>query len=382
MLARHVERGNVPGLVALVSRQDRVHVETFGTKVDSGDGPIERDTIFRISSMTKPVVAAATMTLVEEGGLDLDGSVDPLLPELTDRRVLKRLDGPLGDTVPAKRSITVRDLLSMRMGFGFVFEPSSGTFPITRAASDLRVMPGPPMPDTPFSPDEWLRRLGTLPLMYQPGERWTYPTPFSVLGVLLSRASGQPLEAFLSERVFKPLGMKDTGFSVPPDKLERLASCYTASSQPGVLELYDGADDSAWGRPPRFPDGEGGLVSTVDDYLAFGQMMLGRGTYKGERVLSRASVEAMTTGALTPEQRTSAGFFLDGGRSWGLGVSLLTEGDDVSQSSRFGWEGGLGTAWYSDSSERTVGILMTQVLGFPSRIDADFRAWLFRTPEE
>lgn len=372
----------MPGAVALVSRQDEVHALTVGTKAVSGNEPMGRDTIFRISSMTKPIAAAATMLLVEEGAFELDDPVDALLPELADRRVLKQTSGSLTDTVPVSRPITVRDLLTMCMGFGFIMEPASNTFPISKAASDLGVMPGPPIPHTSLLPDEWLRRFATLPLMYQPGEKWTYATPFSVLGILLSRAAGQSLETFLCERIFGPLGMKDTGFSVPPDKLERLASCYTASSQPGVLELYDDAYSSAWRNPPLFPDAGGGLVSTVDDYLAFGQMMLAKGRYKGERVLSSTSVEAMTADQLTPEQQVSAGFFLDGGRGWGLGMSILTEGEDSAASSRFGWEGGLGTAWYSDPGEDTVAILMTQVLGFPSHIDADFRAWLFQTPGE
>lgn len=371
-LAGHVERGEVPGVVTLVSHRGEVHVDTIGMKSVSGNEPMQRDTIFRISSMTKPLAAAATMLLVEESRFQLDDPVDALLPELADRKVLKRVSGPLEDTVPANRPITVRDLLTMRMGFGFILEPSS-TYPIHQAATELGVMPGPPLPMTPFSPDEWLRRFATLPLMYHPGANFTYQTPFSVLSVLLERAAEQPLETLLRERILEPLGMKDTSFSVPPEKLDRLASCYTASAQPGALELYDDANDSAWHNPPRFPDAGGGLVSTVDDYLAFGQMMLDGGTYRGERILTRTAVEAMTTNQLTPEQQASGGFFLDGGREWGLGVSVLTDADDVAVGAgRFGWDGGLGTSWYSDPSKGLVGILMTQVLGFPSRIDSDF----------
>ena len=378
MLADHVERGNVPGAFALISYHDEVYIETVGTKAVTGNQPMARDTIFRISSMTKPLAAAATMLLVEENRFQLDDPVDALLPELAERKVLKRVSGPLEETVPANRPITVRDLLTMRMGFGFILEPSS-TYPIYQAAGELGVMPGPPLPLTPLSPGEWLRRFATLPLMCQPGANFTYQTPFSVLSVLLERAAEQPLETLLRERILAPLGMKDTSFSVPPKKLDRLAGCYAASARPGVLELYDDAKDSAWRTPPRFPDAGGGLVSTVDDYLAFGQMMLDGGSYRGERILTRASVEAMTTNQLTPEQQTSGGFFLDGGRGWGLGMSILPEGGNRATSSRFGWEGGLGTAWYSDPNKNTVALLMTQVLGFPSHIDADFRAWLLQT---
>ncbi len=185
VLMGHVKRGEVPGVVALVSRRGEVHVDTIGMKSVSGNEPMQRDTIFRISSMTKPLAAAATMLLVEENRFQLDDPVDALLPELAGRRVLKQINGPLEDTVPANRPITVRDLLTMGMGFGFILEPSS-TYPIHQAATELGVMPGPPLPMTPFSPDEWLRRFATLPLMYHPGANFTYQTPFSVLSVRLN----------------------------------------------------------------------------------------------------------------------------------------------------------------------------------------------------
>src|SRR5271169_5638484 len=161
----------VPGIVTLVRRRGEVHVDTIGTKVVGGSDPVRRDTIFRIASMSKPVTAAAAMILVEECKLRLDEPVDRLLPELADRKVLQRLDGPLNETVQAERPITVRDLLTFRMGFGIVMAPP-GTYPIQRAAADQRIRMGPPLPQEQPAPDEWVRRLGKLPLMYQPGERW------------------------------------------------------------------------------------------------------------------------------------------------------------------------------------------------------------------
>jgi CubicO group peptidase (beta-lactamase class C family) len=371
LLASHVERRAVAGVVTLVSRRGATHVDAIGTKMIGGRDPIRRDTIFRIASMTKPIAAAATMILVEECTLRLDDPVDEFLPELANRRVLRTIDADLDDTVPAKRSITVRDLLTLRMGFGFVFAPSA--LPIERAASELEVMPGPPNPQRFPPPDEWLRRLGTLPLMRQPGERWMYPTGYSVLGVLLARAAGQPLEQFLRERIFDPLGMQDTGFSVPAAKRDRLAGSYVLTAETGALDVYDEAGTSQWRDPPAFPDAEGGLVSTVDDYMAFGQMMLNNGQYGNERILSRASVELMTTGQITPEQRLGSEFFLESNRDWGFGVSIITQHDDVASApGRFGWDGGLGTSWYADPREDLTAILMTQALGFPSRIDRDF----------
>ena len=185
-MAGHVERGDVPGLVTLVSWRGEAHVDTIGMKAAGGSDPIERDTIFRISSMTKPVTAAATMILVDEAKLQLDEPVDRLLPELSGRQVLTGIDAQLDDTVPADRPISVRDLLTFRMGFGIVMAPP-GMYPIQDAMSELRLAQGIPSPSTPPAPDEWIRRLGTLPLMHQPGERWMYNTGSDVLGVPRNR---------------------------------------------------------------------------------------------------------------------------------------------------------------------------------------------------
>lgn len=375
VLAGHVESGEVPGLVTLVSRRGEVHVDTIGAKAVGGD-PVRRDTIFRITSMTKPITAAAAMILVEECKIRLDEPVDRLLPELANRKVLKRLDGPLDDTEPAKRPITVRDLLTFRMGLGMIMGPPD-VYPIQKAVIALGIVGfGPPNQATPHDPDEWLRRLATLPLMHQPGERWMYNTGSYVLGVLIARASGKPLEAFLRERIFEPLGMKDTGFSVPAAKLDRLVSAYWPNAQTGALDLYDDAKDSQWARPPAFPDGGAGLVSTVDDYLAFGRLMLNKGKNGSERILSRPSVEAMTTDQLTPAQKAASDFAgLWESHGWGFGVCVVTRRDGVAASpGRFGWDGGSGTTWASDPAEDLVAILMTQRAAFPpiSAVYLDF----------
>ena len=182
-----------------------------------------------------------------------------------------------------------------------------------------------------------------------------------LLGVVIARASGQALETFLRERLFEPLGMNDTGFSVPATRIDRLATAYWTNAETGALELYDEAKGGQWSRPPAFPSGGGGLVSTVDDYLAFGQMMLNKGRHGTARILSRPSVELMTTDHLTPEQRADVGVFLGDNRGWGFGVSMVTRRDDVAGSvGRFGWDGGLGTSYSSDPRENMVGVLMTQ----------------------
>ncbi len=362
VMTGYVERGEVPGLVTLVSRRGEVHIDAIGTLAYEDSDPIRRDTIFRISSMTKPITAVATMILVEECKIRLDEPVDRLLPELAGRQVLKHLDGRLDDTVPANRPITVRDLLTFRMGFGQMMAPPDA-YPILKVANEKQIGMGPPSPDTLPAPDEWIRRLGQLPLMHQPGEMWMYNTGSDVLGVLIARASGQQLEAFLRERIFEPLGMKDTGFSVPSHKLDRLATSYWTNFVSGKIEVYDDAKGSQWSRPPAFPSGAGGLVSTIDDYLAFGQMMLNQGRHSGERILSRLSVETMTTDQLTPEQKAVSGLVPGDfdNLGWGFGMSVVTRRDDVAAvPGRYGWDGGMGTSWYSDPREEMVTILMTQ----------------------
>jgi CubicO group peptidase (beta-lactamase class C family) len=322
--------------------------------------------------MTKPVAAVAAMILVEECRLRLDDPVDPLLPELADREVLKRPDWPVDETVPANRPITPRDLLTLRLGIGAVLAPP-GSHPIQEAMEEAELAPGADSPSLP--PDEWMRRLGGLPLIHQPGERWMYETGSDVLGVLISRATGGPLEAFFRERIFEPLGMDDTGFHVPPAKADRLASLYGANPETGALELHDDAGDSKWSRPPAFESGGGGLVSTVDDYLAFCRMMLNGGKHGGERILSRPSVELMTTDHLTPGQRQGAEMLLGENGGWGFGMSVVTGRDDLAATpGRFGWDGGYGTSGYSDPGEDMIGILMTQRLAGPDspRIDLDF----------
>ncbi|HEV7974183.1 serine hydrolase domain-containing protein [Amycolatopsis sp.] len=368
VMAGYVERGEVPGLVTLVSRRGETHVDVLGAKTLGGDDPMRRDTIFRIASITKCFAAAGAMMLVEECKLRLDEPVDRLLPELADRRVLKRIDGPVDDTVPANRPITLRDLLTFRLGMGMILgHPEE--LPIQRAIAELELAGfGAPNRQADYGPDEWMRRLSTLPLLHQPGERWHYNTGSYILGVLIARASGQSLETFLRERLFDPLGMPDTGFTVPAGKLDRFPAQYHADPESGELVLDEEAGNAEWSEPPAFPDAGGGMVSTVDDCFAFGRMMLHQGKLGGERVLSRASVEAMTTDHLTPEQKAVSGFFPGyfDTRGWGLGVSMVTKRDDVASSpGRFGWDGGTGTSWYTDPAEDLVAVLLTQRGAFP-----------------
>jgi len=347
-------------VVALLTRRDDTHVEVIGAQ-QVGGAPMRRDTIFRITSMTKPVTAAAAMILIEEGKLRLDEPVDRLLPELANRRVLTRLDAPLSETVPARRAITVRDLLTFRLGFGQIMAPPED-YPVAKAGIDLMIGMGPPEPARMPPPDEWLRRLGTLPLMHHPGEGWMYNTGADILGVLIARAADQPLETFLRDRLFEPLGMKDTGFFVPPDKQARLTAAYWTSLKDGTLALHDDPTTGHWSRPPQMPMGGSGLVSTADDYGAFARMLLNKGHYGAVRLLSRPAVELMTTDQLTRPQKVAAhfvpGFFDDQG--WGFCLAVQTRRTGFGGTDRYGWAGGFGTSWANDPTEELIGILMTQ----------------------
>jgi len=385
VMANHVERGNVPGIVTLVSRRDEVHVDTIGSLAFGGSEPMRRDTIFRIASVTKPMIAAAAMILVEECTLRLDDPVDRWLPELADRQVLRSIDSPLDDTVPANRPITLRDLLTFRLGFGAVMAPP-GQYPIQEAMDEAGLTPSANLPT--HAPDEMMKRLGSLPLLHQPGEQWLYNTGSDVLGVLIARAAGQPLEAFLRERIFEPLGMQDTAFSVPQEKLDRLATCYQTNFETGGPALFDAARGGRFASPPTFESGAGGLVSTVDDCLAFGRMMLNNGKHGAERILSRPSVELMTTDHITSEQKAVSSFFPGfwNNRGWGFGLSIITRRDDLSSvPGRYGWDGGYGTSWYCDPSEDMIGILLTQrIMDSPSAqvVFLDFWTSVYQTIDD
>ena len=365
IMRRHVDSGRLPGLVTAISRRGEDHVDAIGTLAFGSTAPMRPDTIFRLASVTKPITAVAAMILLEECKLRLDDPVDEWLPELANRRVLRTLESALDDTVPANRPITVRDLLTFRSGYGeLMFSMPSGSgapAPIQKALIEARL----PLSDWLFggTADELMKRIGALPLAAQPGERWLYHMSAEILGVLIARVSGTSLSAFLRERIFEPLGMKDTGFFVPEAQLHRLSTCYQTDVSSGKTAVHDEARGGRFARARDFESGGGGLVSTADDLLAFGRMMLNQGAHRGERILSRLSVELMTTDQLTPEQKAASPFFpgIWDVRGWGLGLSIVTRRQELAGvPGRFGWDGAFGTSWYVDPQENMVGVLMTQ----------------------
>ena len=360
-LRRHVDSGRLPGLVALVSRHGVEHAEAIGTLAFDRTAPMRRDTIFRLASVTKPITAVAAMILVEECRLRLDDPVDEFLPELANRKVLRTIDSELDDTVPARRPITLRDLLTFRSGYGEVAFLSP-TCPLQKALAQARLPLSAWM--FPGTPDEYMRCLASLPLASQPGERWLYHMSAEILGVLIARVAGMPLSVLMRERIFDPLGMNDTGFTVPQAKLERVATCYGTDFSSGAITPLEEARSDLLARPCAFESGGGDqFVSTADDVLAFGRMMLNRGAHGKERILSRLSVELMTTDQLTPEQKAASPFFENfwDSRGWGLGLSIVTRRDEVAGvPGRFGWDGAFSTSMYVDPSEDMVGVLMAQ----------------------
>lgn len=341
-----VATGCVPGLVAAVDHpRHGTGVHVLG---DDGAGhPLRRDTIVRIASVTKPVVAVAALALVEDGMLDLDEPVAAWLPEFAAPRVLRHEAAGLDDTVPARRPITLYDLLTYRCGIGMLPRPPA-ELPVQRATAGLGGDGPPgsyPLPD----PDTWTARLAAVPLVAQPGSRWLYHTSGDLLGVLLARRCGTDLATVLAERVFAPLGMRDAGFSVPVADRDRFVPLLSAA--PGGGFTVTDPVEGAWSNPPVFPSGGGGLVSTLDDLLAFTRALRAGGS----PVLSPGAVAELTSDRLSTAQRAGAAPFLDDGCGWGLGLA-------VEDGGRYGWDGGLGTGWRSDPSSGVISLLLTQVM--------------------
>ena len=360
-LAGYVTSGERPGVVTLISRNGETHVDAIGTHEFGGGTPMRRDTLFRVASITKPITAAVTMKLIEQGKLSLDEPIDRHIPELANRRVLKSLDGPLDDTVPAKRSILVSDLLTMRMGMGAIM--AQGNYPIQTALMQSGVF-------TPFympkarSADEWIAKLATFPLMNQPGEVWRYDTSITLLGALIERVTGKKLDVVFEELILGPAGMKDTSFVVPASKLDRLPTAYQKNQQTGALDVWDPAGEkSFFAQSHGFFGAHGGLVSTVDDYHAFAQMMMNKGKVGDRHVLSEKSVEAMMTDQIPADVKARSAFIPGFWelRGWGYGGSIIKK-QEPGQPRGFGWDGGYGTVAYWDKQTDVTVIMFSQRL--------------------
>ncbi len=357
-LQQVVDAGDLSGAVTLVWRKGEiVRVDTVGYRDREAKAPMQRDTLFRIASMTKPITSVAALMLMEEGKLSLSDPITKWLPEFSGMTVLKDATGPVEDTVPAARDITVEDLFTHRAGLAYAF---TSVGPIAQAHEDAL---GSPL-GTPLTPDQWLKALGSLPLSYPPGERFHYSHATEVLGFLVARVEGKPLGEVLKARIFVPLGMSDTDFWCPPEKRGRMAKLYAMGEDPGTLnDVSLPHVDSQ----PAYEAGGGGLISTADDYLKFARMLLNGGEVDGVRLLKRETVETMRANRLTDAQRQIPFMGLPFWMSQGFGLGLSMIIDPVAHQwlgagskGAFGWPGAFGTWWQADPEQDLIVIYLIQ----------------------
>lgn len=360
-LAAHVERGELAGVSSLVARHGEVvHFSAAGLRDQERALPLTRDTIFRIYSMSKPITSVAVMMLVERGQVLLSDPISKHIPTLAGMKVLRTPNSGLRNVVPAKREMTVRDLLTHTSGLAGSL-PGIGIPKAVEqayAAADLRGS------QTSLTPEEWIARLAKMPLVHQPGTRFLYGASTDVLGQLVAAVSGKPFEDFLRDEIFEPLGMQDTAFFVPAEKRDRLAANYGPGPN-GQLVLVDAPETSRYLGPPSFASGAGGLVSTIDDYWRFCEMLRRGGELDGVRLLSRKSIELMTLNHLSDEERNVpmlTGWFP--GQGFGLGFSVvedLAPGATLGSVGQYGWGGAAGTYFWIDPEEELIAILMIQL---------------------
>ena len=383
-----VAGGDIPGVVCLVWRRgELLHLDAVGMRNIEAHLPVERNTIFRIASMSKPVTTAAALILADRGVLRLEDPITRWAPEFAAMQVLRRPDGPLQDTYPAPRAITIEDLMTHRAGLAYSFTARG---PLAQA---LKQRFGFEF-DSARTPDEWVKTLAALPLSHAPGERFNYSHATDLLGAIIGRATGLGTRAAMQQLLFEPLGMADTDFWVPPEKRDRAAVLYR-STAPGNFQALDlpGFMDHV---PPSFCAGGQGLISTADDYLAFARMLLKGGEHDGRRVLSEAAVRLMVTNRLTPAQRRNLQFGIPFfmGQGFGLGLSVI---DDAKRNAwagaggvgAFGWPGLFGGWWQVDPAQQSVLMWLQQTMppAIPesgaradSRIAESSLRWLFSSP--
>lgn len=355
-MQRYIDRGDVAGTVAMIARRGRlVHFESQGVADLETRRPMKNDAIFRLASMTKPITSIAAMMLLEEGRFLLDDPISKFLPEFRDMKVAlankpnERAEGGF-HLVPAEREITVRHLLSHSAGL------ASGT---AGATLDLnRKLQAERKPNETL--EAYVKRLAKLPLNFHPGTAWEYGPATDVLGRLIEVVSGQTLDQFFRSRIFQPLGMTETFFYVPQDKLPRLVSAYAKGDDGKLRKLPASRHESAG----QFYSGGGGLAGTAEDYLRFCQMLLNGGQFNGARLVSRKTIEAMTAnqiGAIPLWKDTL------GGHRFGLGFRVLTDlgkSPNLASVGSFGWGGAYGTYFWVDPKEEMIGILMVQLMPY------------------
>jgi CubicO group peptidase (beta-lactamase class C family) len=380
---QYVAEKKIPGAIGLIARRGKIaYQEIFGMADMEASKPMRLDTIHRIYSMSKPITSVAVMMLYEEGKFQLNDPVAKYLPEFTKMQVgVEEKDPQTGQlvlkTVPAKRPITIRDLLRHTSGLTY------GVFGDTLVDREYRKTKG--VMDRNLA--SFVTELAKLPLLYEPGTRWNYSLSTDVLGRLVEVLSGKSFEQFLQERIFAPLDMRDTGFHVPANKKDRLAKLYITTKegklQPAAIcatwqECLDTfpAGALSYLEPPTLPSGGGGLVSTAHDYLRFCQMLLNQGQYNGKRLLSRKTVQLMSSDNLG----TIPG--LGPGVGFGLGFAVSKapgEAGMMGSPGEYNWGGAAGTKFWIDPQEELIGIFMVQILMNPVDYGSTFRVLTYQS---
>ena len=375
LLERYVGPGKIAGcLVQVARRGELVHRAALGSRDLARGLPMTDDTVFRIYSMTKPIVSVALMTLFEEGRVALGDPVHRFLPAWREQRVYVQGRHPAFQTRPAERATTVHDLLTHQSGLTYGFMQRTNVDAAYRRLGIGEAKPGATLA-------EMVDTLATLPLEFTPGAAWNYSVSTDVVGRLVEVISGQPLDRFLRERIFAPLGMRDTAFQVPTDALPRLAACYARGPGKRLL-LEDDSVESRYARDVTLFSGGGGLVSSAGDYLRFCEMLRRGGALDGARILSRKTLELMTLNHLPGGQdltRCALGYFAETkyeGQGFGLGFSVVLDrarGATPASVGTYGWGGAASTIFWIDPAEELVVIFLTQLI--PSRT-FDFRGQL------
>ncbi|HXZ68701.1 MAG TPA: serine hydrolase domain-containing protein, partial [Alphaproteobacteria bacterium] len=345
-----VASGDIPGALSLIWRKgELVQLNTSGLRDHQQKLPMTRDTIFAIASMSKPVTVATALTLVDAGKMKLDDPITKWAPEFAQMRVLKKLDGALDDTVPAARAITIEDLMTHRSGLTYPYlvpGPLGGAL-MQKMGFGI---------ESTLTPDEWMKSLASLPLVSQPGERFNYGHSIDVLGFVIARVSGKPLIDTMRERLFEPIGMKDTFFWVPPEKRARRAAT-VFSPAPGNFQP-SGVRSFTADTPPAYTSAGQGLLSTADDYLTFARMLMSGGKLNGVRVLKESTVKLMTSNHITPAQRQFASPVTNWkSQGFGYGVMIVEHSDVYSagpgtgSDGTYGWGGAFGGWWQNDPKQ-------------------------------
>ena len=363
----YIDKGKLAGLSTLVSRRGQiVHFESIGKRDRELGAPMERDSIFRIYSMSKPITSVALMMLFEEGHFQLNHEVSRYIPEFRKLRVWAGGTNAAWATKEPARPMTIRDLLTHTSGLTYDFMNQHLVDRLYRHAGIDSLA------KDKMTLKEMIERLAEIPLLFSPGEAWNYSVATDVCGYLVEVLSGRPLDEFLEARIFMPLGMVDTGFTVPKEKLHRFTANYEKNAQTGETRLVDKSDEaSAYAKAKPFLSGGGGLVSTMTDYWRFCQMCLNGGEFEGTRIISRKTLEFMRLNHL-PGGRTmkemslsSFGELAAEGAGFGLGFQVIldpAEAQSIGSVGNYSWGGAASTYFWIDPEEELVAILMTQLM--------------------